>query len=63
MLWALVRMAWGSPIEGTGPGTNHTHSVFSEAVPVVLLVAVMLLGLWMPGPLAEVIELATRGLR
>ncbi len=63
MLWALVRMAWGSPIEGAGPGTNHTHSVFSEAVPVVLLLAVMVLGLWMPGPLAEVIELATRGLR
>jgi hydrogenase-4 component F len=60
MMWTLLRMSWGSPVKPDQLQEATTKSVFSTTVPAVLLAGVLLLGLWIPNPLWNVIESAAR---
>lgn len=63
MAWTLVKMAWGKTENPVQLQASQTHSVFSDSVPLMLLLIVLVLGLWLPDPLAEVIREAAGGLK
>lgn len=55
--WAALRMVYGPPAKLPPRSVeNQAESIFMWVAPVALVFAVLVLGLWVPGPLWQVIQ-------
>jgi hydrogenase-4 component F len=60
--WTVLQMIFGQQKFKSGPQEPVRESFWSVAVPMVLTCGVLLLGLWVPGPLWQIFNLAASDL-
>ncbi len=61
ILWPLLQMVYrpgASRLEATGAGGGRQEFVLSAAAPATLMLAVLVLGLWIPHPLRQLVDAA-----